>query len=55
MCLLDVSFHLNTFLKICIGANLNHGNNKNLTFTRRYLDANRVSYEVTSFFFLSSY
>ena len=34
------------FLKICIGANLDQGSNKNLTITRRYLDPNRVSYEV---------
>jgi hypothetical protein len=37
------------FLKICIGANLDQGSNNNLTFTRRYLDPNRVSYEVTFF------
>ena len=36
-------------LKICIGANLDQGSNKNITFTRRYLDPNRVTYEVTFF------
>jgi hypothetical protein len=37
------------FLKICTGANLDEGSNKNITFTRRYLDLNRVTYEVTFF------
>jgi hypothetical protein len=37
------------FLKICIGAKLDHGSDKNITFTRRYLDPNRVTYEVTFF------
>ena len=39
------------FLKVGIGTNLDQGSDKNLTFTRRYLDPNRVSYEVTSFLF----
>ena len=51
MCLVDVSYL--PFLKICIGANLDEGGNKSLTFTRRYLDPNRVSYEVIFFFFSS--
>ena len=38
------------FLKICIGANLDKGgDNRNLTFSRRYLDPNRITYEVTHF------
>ena len=41
------------FLKICLGVNLDQGSsNKNLMFTRRYLDPNRVSYEVTFFVYL---
>ena len=40
------------FLKIYIGANLDQGgSDRNLTFTRRYLDPNRITYEVS--FFLS--
>jgi len=38
------------FLKSYIGANLDDkGRNKNLTFSRRYLDPNRVTYEVAFF------
>ena len=44
------SFYLSTVSQDCIGANLDQGSNKNLTVTRRYLDPNRVSYEVIFFF-----
>lgn len=41
----DPSIHLR-FLKSSIGVRLTKG--KNLDFTRRYLDPNRVTYKVTS-------
>ena len=45
----DPSIHP-CFIKIYIGANLDQGSsNKNLTFTRRYLDPNRVTYEASFF------
>ena len=35
-------------MNILAGVNLDHkGSDKNLTFTRRYLDPNRVTYEVS--------
>ena len=47
---LVVPFHLSMCSQnFCIGANLDQGSNKNITFTRRYLDPNRVTYEVTFF------
>ena len=50
--LTDPSIHLR-FLRNYIGVNLDQENNdKNLTFTRRYLDPNRVTYEVGFLSFL---